>query len=434
VKPRSLLAAVVSALAMSAAQAQQPAAQAQPPAQPARPVRIGVVTFLSGAAAGPFGVPARNAAEVLVESLNAGKVPAPYAEKGLGGSPIELVFIDEAGGTAKQVSEYRDLVQRQNVDVVIGYISSGDCLAVAPLAEELKKLTIFFDCGTPRIFEDASYKYLFRTAAHAALDSAAAALYVAELKPGLKRIAGINQNYAWGQDSWSDFEAAIKGLRPGVEVTTSQMPKLLSGQYGAEISTLLSGNPEVVHSSFWGGDLEAFVLQAAPRGLFKKSTVVLTAGETAMYRLGTQIPDGTVIGARGAHGVFAQENELNKWLRATYQERYGLPPVYPAYHMSQAVLGLKAAWEKAKGGGASPEMEKVVASLEGLSFETPTGTIRMALGKGHQAVEPAAYGTTKIVAGKLTFTNVKQYPAERVNPPEGTKSAEWIKGLKTASR
>ena len=428
-KPWSLLAAVVSALATSAAQAQPDAGQAAPPA---RPVRIGVVTFLSGAAAGPFGVPARNAAEVLVESLNAGKVPAPYAEKGLGGVPIELVFIDEAGGTAKQVSEYRDLVQRQNVDVVIGYISSGDCLAVAPLAEELKKLTIFFDCGTPRIFEDASYKYLFRTAAHAALDSAAAALYVAELKPGLKKIAGINQNYAWGQDSWSDFEGAIKGLKPGVEVTTSQMPKLLSGQYGAEISALLSGNPEVVHSSFWGGDLEAFVLQAAPRGLFKKSTVVLTAGETAMYRLGTQIPDGTVIGARGAHGVFAQENELNKWLRATYQERYGLPPVYPAYHMSQAIFGLKAAWEKAKGGGAAPEVEKVIASLEGLSFETPTGTIRMALGKGHQAIEPAAYGMTKTVGGRLTFTNVRQYPPERVNPPEGTKSAEWIKDLRAS--
>jgi branched-chain amino acid transport system substrate-binding protein len=65
--------------------------------------------------------------------------------------------------------------------------------------------------------------------------------------------------------------------------------------------------------------------------------------------------------------------------------------------------------------------------LEGLSFETPTGTIRMALGKGHQAIEPAAYGMTKTVGGRLTFTNVKHYPPERVNPPEGTKSADWIK-------
>jgi branched-chain amino acid transport system substrate-binding protein len=427
VKPSLLLVGALCALASSPA----PAQDAGQPA-PARPVRVGIVTFLSGAAAGPFGVPARNAAEVLVESINAGKAPAPYTRKGLGGAPIELVFIDEAGGTAKQVSEYRDLVQRQNVDVIIGYISSGDCLAVAPLADELKKLTIFFDCGTPRIFEDQSYKYLFRTAAHAALDSAAAAFYVAELKPRLKRVAGINQNYAWGQDSWSDFEAAIKGLVPGVEIVTSQMPKFLSGQYGAEISALLSANPEVVHSSFWGGDLEAFVLQAAPRGLFKKSTVVLTAGEHAMYRLGTQIPDGTVIGARGAHGVFAPENELNKWLRATYQDRYGLPPVYPAYHMSQALLGLKAAWEKAQGGGAAPDVEKVIAAFEGLSFDTPTGQIRMALGKGHQAIEPAAYGTAKSVGGKLTLINVKQYPADRVNPPEGTKSADWIKNLKAA--
>ena len=186
-----------------------------PPATPP-PFKVGVVTFLSGAAAGPFGVPARNSAEVLVESLNAGKVPAPYAKAGLGGRPIQIVLIDEAGGTTKQVSEYRDLVTRQNVDAVIGYISSGDCLAIAPVVEELKKLTILFDCGTPRIFEDTSPKYLFRTAAHAAMDNVAAALYVTEVKPNVKKIAGINQNYAWGQDSWNDFESAIKGGGRGI--------------------------------------------------------------------------------------------------------------------------------------------------------------------------------------------------------------------------
>src|SRR5215208_1327980 len=170
----SLASASLVALLASPTLAQAPAA----PAAEAKPFRIGIVTFLSGGAAGPFGVPARNGAETVVEALNAGKLPAPYATKGLGGRPIEVVYIDEAGGTTKQVTEYRDLVQRQNVDAVIGYISSGDCLAVAPLADELKKLTIFFDCGTPRIFEDGSYKYLFRTGAHAAMDNVAAARYL----------------------------------------------------------------------------------------------------------------------------------------------------------------------------------------------------------------------------------------------------------------
>ncbi len=400
-----------------------------------KPIKIGVVTFLSGAAAGPFGVPARNGAEVVSETLNAGKSPAPYATVGFGGTPIEVVFVDEAGGTTKQVNEYRNLVQRDNADVVIGYISSGDCLAIAPLADELKRLTVFFDCGTPRIFEDASYKYLFRTGATATMDNTAAALYVTEMKPALKKVAGINQNYAWGQDSWSDFEAAMKVLKPGVDIATSQMPKLLAGEYGAEISALLSSGADIVHSSFWGGDAEALILQGAPRGLFKKSTVVMTAGEPTLVRLGTQVPEGTVIGARGPFDMFAPDTELNRWFRKAYEDRYSVAPSYPAYKMAQAILGVKAAYEKAQAAnsGKRPSQEQIIAAFENLSFEAPGGKVDMALGKGHQAVQGTAYGVTKNVGGKVTVANVKRFAASRVTPPDGVKSDEWIKsGFKTA--
>ena len=203
---RVVLAAAAAALA--------PVAGAQ------QPVKIGIVTFLSGPAAAPFGVPAKNAAEFVVGELNAGKAPAPYNKKGFGGAPIEMVILDEAGSTTTQVTEFRNLVQRQNVDLVVGYVSSGNCLAIAPVAEELKKLTNFFDCGTPRIFEDASYKYVFRTSPTATMDSVGAALYVKDAKPNAKSIAGLNQNYAWGQDSWGDFELAMKVLVPNIEVKT----------------------------------------------------------------------------------------------------------------------------------------------------------------------------------------------------------------------
>jgi branched-chain amino acid transport system substrate-binding protein len=241
-----------------------------------QPVKIGFVTFLSGPAAAPFGLPAKNAVDLVVADLNAGKVPAPYNKKGFGGSTIESVIIDEAGSTTTQVTEFRNLVQRHNVDLVIGYVSSGNCLAVAPVAEELKKLTTFFDCGTPRIFEDNDYQYVYRTSSHATMDNVAAALYVKDVKPNVKSIAGINQNYAWGQDSWADFEASMKQLVPGLEVKTSQMPKLFAGQYNAEISALLGASPDVLHSSFFDGDLEALLLQGQPRELMKKSLTVLT--------------------------------------------------------------------------------------------------------------------------------------------------------------
>jgi branched-chain amino acid transport system substrate-binding protein len=395
-----------------------------------QPLRIGVVTFLSGPAAGPFGVPARNGFELVAEMTNAGQVPAPHNTKGFGGRPIELVIIDEAGGPQKQVAEFRNLAQR--VDVVIGYISSGDCLAIAPVAEELRKLTVLFDCGTPRIFEDASYKYVFRTGPSGTMDNVAAALYALERNPNIRSIAGINQNYAWGQDSWTDFEAAMKALKPGIEVKTSQMTKLFAGQFGAEISTLLSSGADLVHSSFWGGDLEGLVLQGAPRGLFQKHLVVLSAGEPAINRLGARIPDGTIIGARGPFGPFAPDNDLNRWFKNAFQERYALPPNYAAYKATNALLGLKAAYEKAqKAGAATPNQDQIIAAFENLSFDGVGGQVRMALGKGHQAVMDNAIGTAKTVGGQLTIVDLKRYPAERVNPPEGLKSEAWIKsGLK----
>jgi len=392
------------------------------------PVKIGVISFLSGPAAGPFGVPARNAAELMFEMLNGGKVPAPYATKGFGGAKMQMALVDESGGTTTQVTEFRNLVQRDNVDLVIGYISSGSCLGIAPVAEELKKVTVFFDCGTPRIFEERDYKYVFRTAATATMDSVGAALYVKDLKPNAKLIAGVNQNYAWGQDSWGDFELAMKQIIPGIKVGTSQMPKLFAGQYNAEISTLLSSKADVIHSSFWDGDLEAFILQAGPRGLFKRSTVILTTGETAMYKLASKIPDGVVIGARGPYGPYAPDNELNKWFSATFEDRYGVPPNYAAYQMAQAILGTKAAWEKAQAanGGKRPSDEQLIAAFENLTFVSPAGDVKMTNGKGHQAITGTAYGVSKNVGGKMTIANIKRYPAEMVNPPDGVKAADWI--------
>ena len=392
-------------------------------------VKIGIVAFLSGPAASPFGVPAKNAADFVFDELNAAKAPGAYKQAGFGGAKLEMVAIDEAGSTTVQVTEFRNLVQRANVDLVIGYISSGNCLAIAPVAEELKKLTNFFDCGTPRIFEDAKYQYVFRTSPTATMDSVGAALYVTEMRKNIKSIAGLNQNYAWGQDSWGDFEAAMKMLVRNVEVKTSQMPKLFAGQYNAEISALLSAGADVIHSSFWDGDLEALILQAGPRGLMKKSMTVLTTGETVMHKLAAQIPDGTVLGARGPFGPYAPDNEYNRWFSKGFEGRFKAPPNYASYQMAQAILGVKAAWEKAQAanGGKRPSQEQVGAALKGLSFEGPGGTVRMAIGDGHQAIMETAYGTTQRKGGRITMVNVRRYPAEKVNPPEGIKSADWIK-------
>eukprot|EP00752_Nemacystus_decipiens_P000886 g886.t1 len=391
--------------------------------------KIGVVTFLSGQAAESFGVPAWDGGRLLIEKLNAGEVPAPYDTVGFGGMKIEAIPIDEAGGATKQVQEFRNLVQREQVDAVVGYVSSGDCLAVAPVADELKALTILYDCGTPRIFEDGQYEYAFRTAAHATMDNVSIARYLQARGVEVDSIAGLNQDYAWGHDSWRDFTASMGQLYPDAEVVAELFPAFGAGQYGTEISALMRERADVVHSSNWGGDLQSFILQSMPRGLFQRSQVVFSAGDHVIPALGNNFPEGVILGARGAYGLMSPDTPLNNWWFETYQERYGVIPVQAPYRMAQALLGLKSAIEKAMAanGGNRPTTDEIRMAMKGHEWEAPGGLIQMKLGNGHQAIQPTAIGTTaKDSDGNITVVDIERFAAECVNPPPGQNSVEWI--------
>jgi branched-chain amino acid transport system substrate-binding protein len=424
-------------LALAVTLASLGVAQAQQPAAAPAPIKIGIVTFLTGPAAAPFGIPGRNAAEVIIESLNAGKAPAPYTQVGLGGAKIEAKYVDEAGSTAQVVTEFRNLVQRDKVDVVLGFVSSGSCLAVAPVAEELQAFTVFDVCGTPRIFEEKPRKYVFRVNPHATMDNVAAAKYVLGKIKDVSVYSGINQNYAWGQDSWRDFNLSMKTLAAKATTDKVLFPKLFAGEFGAEISALLTSNAQIIHSSFFDGDLEAFIYQSAARGLPQRTPIVFTTGETSIYRVGNKLADGTFIGARGPHALMAHPGPLNTWLQQIYTDRYSIAPIYPAYHMAQSLLGLKTAWEKAqaKKGGARPTTDEVIAAFEGIDVVTPSTTVRLAIGNGHQGISDTAYGTFKFnkTDGKPELLDVVRYPAECVNPPANMDSVAWLEsGMKGA--
>ncbi|MET0963902.1 MAG: ABC transporter substrate-binding protein [Noviherbaspirillum sp.] len=423
-RPR-VLRAVASAAALAASLA------AMSPAQAQEVFRIGVVSFLSGQAAESFGVPAVNGGKVLIDAFNKGEAPAPYNKVGFGGMKIEAVYVDENGGATKQVQELRNLYDREKVDAVVGYVGSGDCLAVAPVAEEMKRFLILYDCGTPRIFEDGKYNYVFRTASHGTMDNVALARYLKQRNIKVGTMNLINQDYAWGQDSRKDFVLAMEKLYPDAKVQSDLLPKFGSGQYGTEISQLMSKPADLTHSSFWGGDLQSFILQSAPRGMYKKSQVVLSAADHVLQGLGDKMPDGVILGARGAYGLMAPKSALNDWWWGIYQKAYNVYPVQAPYRMAQALLGLKLAAEKAMAanGGKKPTSEQLAAALKGSEWDAPGGKVRMALGDGHQAIQETAIGRTKFDAARkmVVLEDLQRFPAECVNPPANMKSEEWIK-------
>ncbi len=398
-------------------------AAAAPPKGAPKALKVAFVDFFSGGAA-VFGVSGKGTSELLVAKWN--------KEGGIGGVPIDLVLVDEGGGPKKQVSELRRLVLDEKVDAVVGYTSSGNCLAIAPIAEELKVLTVVHVCGTHRLTEDNKLKYVFRTSANQAGDSVALARYALALNPNIKTIAGANEDYAWGRDSWEAFKIAMQRLKPDVKVVAELWTKFQAGEYSAEISRLLAARPDAIHSSFWGGGLITFIKQARPRGLFDQSLVLLSTGEQVLQNVGKSMPDGVVAAPRATAGFFAIEGskEHQEFVKAVYahNKRY---PDYPAYRTYQAWSGLKGAYEKAiEAAGRWPTTEEVIKAFENLSWDTPSGKITMRA--DHQAVHGGLLGTTKFSKkhGFAILENIVHHKAEDITPPLGTKTLDWVRSIK----
>ena len=355
---------VAGAMALVAAYLQfGPAlAQSKPSA-----IKIAIVQFLSGAGA-PHDASAVNTARLLTEQFN--------AAGGIEGVRLNTMYVDEAGSATDKVAEYRRLVQDEKITVAIGYTSSANCLAVAPVADELKTLTIFHVCANYRLIDKGVHRYVFRTAAHAASENISAALYVLATKPDLKTIAGLNYDYAYGRDSWDVFKRTILKLKPDVQVVGELWTKFLATEYSAEISRLLALKPDVIHTVNWGAGLTSLINQGETRGLFEQSLVMMTTGLLNQAEI---LPKGAAFSGRGYHLQYPDpdKNAGNREYLRSYKAKFNSMPDYQGTFMAQAFYGLKAAIEKAAKvkNGAWPTTEEIAAAMEGLEFDTPRGRV-----------------------------------------------------------
>jgi branched-chain amino acid transport system substrate-binding protein len=399
-------------------------AQAQKPAE----LRIGITTFLSGSAS-VFGVPGKQTADLLIEETN--------RAGGIGGVPLRAFYVDEAPGTEHLVGEFRRLVQNEGVHVMFASISSGSCLACTPLSNELRKTTVLWDCATQRIFEEGQQPFAFRTQGFATPEVLAPLLYLLKTKPDFRTMAVINQDYAWGRDSWEMWRAGMEGLRPGNQprVVAELFPRLGAPDYTTEITRLLAARPDVIFSGHWGGDLVTLARQAAQRGLFERSLFVLPVAEASLPILGRTFPAGHIIGTRGDHWNNHPRPKDPARLRNfinSYRSRFNEPVIYPCHHMYQAFSALKAAYEKAiqAKGGAWPNDQELAAAFRGLTFDTPTASITLredGQGLEDQIVGLSAHndGTPYAIPKDMII-----FPAAMVSTPVGMKSVDWLKSLK----
>src|SRR6202162_4432284 len=179
----------VLTLLMAALLALPIAAEAQ------KPIKVGYPMILSGPGA-LFGEPAVKGAQMYVEEIN--------AKGGVLGRKIELVPRDTKGDANEAVRVSRELILKENVDFLVGTLTSAEGPAVSVVAKENK---IVFIANIPKTEQltaaDKLHPYVFRVAWNTTIEGRTAAELVS--KWNVKRVATISPDYSYGQDVTKAF-------------------------------------------------------------------------------------------------------------------------------------------------------------------------------------------------------------------------------------
>lgn len=415
---------VLKSIAATGAAATSPGVFAPAIAQ-AGPVKIGILAPRTGIAASP-GISGLRATEWAVERFN--------AQGGIGGRKIQLV-IEEETSPKDTIERFQKLVQQDKVDCVQGIISTGVALALGPVVEEARALTIFWD-GTTQdgvVEKLPNPKFLFRSTDNECEAVMSSLLAIKHWKGQFKRVAGINPDYSYGRNNMAAFIALLKRFNIEHEVVTEQWPKVGTMELTSNVAALKAAKPDLIFSSLLFADLPIFMKQASAAELTKGIKLVFPAAgfqHTLMKKDFT--PEGMLFGHNTLYFDNPNATPMAKEFVAWYAGKYKDYPNWEADRAYFAIASYKEAVERAAKakGGQWPGTADVVAAMEGgLSVESLGG--KGSWRKDHIADQTFVQGFTKYDS-KYDFVTLDNSRIETMysadlQKPAGAEFWEWLK-------
>ena len=304
-----------------------------------------------------------------------------YATNGtmmVGGKKITVIEKDDQGkpdvGKSLLAAAYGD----DKVDLAIGPTSSGVALALLPVAEEYKKLLLVEPAVADSITGDKWNKYIFRTGRNSSQDAISNAV-VSDVD-GLS-IAVLAQDYAFGRDGVKAFKEALKKSKIVHEEYLPPATSDFTAGIQRVIDALKDKPGRKVIAVIWAGASTPYGALAA-LDLKKRYGIEVGSGGNILPAMVAykQFP-----GMEGATYYYfgIPKNPVNEWLVANHYSKFKAPPdFFTAGGMSAAI----AIVEALKKTGGDTNTEKLIKTMEGMSFETPKGKMTFRK-EDHQAMQ-----------------------------------------------
>jgi len=201
------------------------------PASAAEELKIGALLSVTGPAAF-LGAPEARTLEMLTEQVN--------ARGGIAGHKVKLIVKDTGASPEKAVSFARQLIDEEKVFAIIGPSTSGETMAVKPIAEEGK--TLLISLAAAEVIVNPVASHVFKTAQK---DSHAAALIFQDMKKrGITRIAVFSSNTGFGKAG----KEQIAKLAPeyGIQIVLDEVYDKAATDLSAEATKLKGANAQAV--------------------------------------------------------------------------------------------------------------------------------------------------------------------------------------------
>jgi branched-chain amino acid transport system substrate-binding protein len=230
------------------------------------PIRIGMVDPLTGVYAAPAGNEVIGA-KLAVEHVN--------AKGGILGRQVELLVEDSANDVGIGVQKARKLIERDQVDFIIGDVNSGIAAAIAQVTSEKKVLHIVSGGHTDTITGKDCHWNVYRVCNTTRMEanSVADLLYS---KYG-KKWHFITPDYAFGHTLYDACTADLKKL--GGTVTGNELTPLGTTDFSAYLIKARAANPDVLILLVQGSDMINCLKQIVQFGLNKQMHVAGTQQE-----------------------------------------------------------------------------------------------------------------------------------------------------------
>lgn len=330
------------------------AAAVASPALAQQPVKIGMITTLSGPG-GYLGQDIRDAFKLAID-MGGGK---------LGGVPVELVVEDDAlkPGQGKQIAE--KMLKTDGIKIMTGIVFSNVAGATVPDIVDAGALYVSPNAAPSNFAgKECNENYFVVSWQNDSLHESAGQLAT---NLGYKKAFVLAPNYQAGKDALTGFKRLFKG-----EVIGEVYTRLDQTDFAAEMAQIRSANPDVVFQFHPGGLGIAFLRQYQQAGLLGKVPMVLAEPSLDATTL-KAVGDSALGLSVTAHWNTDFDNASNKAFVEAWTKAYNRVPTYYASQGYDAALAIASAL-KATGGKADvPALRKALAKAD---FQSVRGAFK----------------------------------------------------------